>query len=46
MEQSSNDAIKFYQSKIGFLDKNMVDLENVVTAKASNAKSTTLTTLT
>ena len=38
--QTSNDAIKFYTKKIEFLDKNMIDLEKVINAKASNAKGT------
>jgi hypothetical protein len=41
-EQSSDDAIKFYSTKVAFLDKNMSDLENVVSGKASNAKGTSL----
>jgi len=36
--QSNQDAIKFYNSKVEFLDTNMVDLENVLNGKASNAK--------
>lgn len=36
--KSSGDAIKFYSSKVEFLDKNMSDLEKVVSGKASNAK--------
>ena len=36
--QSSSDAIKFYGTKVEYLDKNMTDLEKVVGGKASNTK--------
>ena len=36
--KSSGDAIKFYSTKVEYLDKNMEDLEKVINAKASNAK--------
>jgi len=38
IEKSSDDAVKFYHTKAQYLDKNMLDLEKLITAKASNAK--------
>jgi prefoldin alpha subunit len=41
-DESSEDATKFYGSKVEFLEANMVDLEKVINGKASNAKGSQL----
>lgn len=42
VEKKSEDAIKFYTKKVGFLETNIGDLEKIINAKGQNINSTHL----
>ena len=41
VEKKSEDAIKFYTKKVGFLETNLGDLEKIINAKGQNIQCTT-----
>lgn len=41
VEKKSDDAVKFYTKKVGFLETNISDLERIINAKGQNITSVT-----